>query len=138
MGYCYDQCLEVTTQSQVEGMTTQLAAPEQSQLVPHVVGTTTSFFPPCILMLYDSFVLWTTCCFIVYSQYIQHRYYPLSLCFTTSIHPLFFLKSLPKCNLSFSLRSQQQKLHSELESISEFLQMQIDQDETCDSFNTTC
>ena len=37
--------------------------------------------------------------------YKQRRYIPVSLRFTTYIHPFYFLKSLPKYNLSSSLRS---------------------------------
>ena len=69
----------------------------------HDILAQSSLSPYCILMPNASWIRHG----LILVTYIQRRYIPVSLHFTTYIHPFYFLKSLPKCNLSSSLRSLQ-------------------------------
>ena len=64
---------------------------------PNLVLIVSSLFPH-ITFLMDSLCISS-------QLYIQRRYTLVFLHFTTYINPFYFLKSLPKCNLSSSLRS---------------------------------
>ena len=102
---CYDRCLLETTWTQAKGMTTMIGCTVVVSVSASCSRcynlTQSSFSPQCFLMYCTSWTLHGS----YDQQYIQHRYIPISLCFTNSTIPLSFLKSLPKCNLSSSLRS---------------------------------
>ena len=100
----YNQCLQDIAWRRAKSMTTQSAALQQSQLVPHVVSATTLLYPNNLLILYVSCTvhgfLILSSHFSIYS--IDTLLYSYALPFIQS--PLTPLKSLPKCNLSSSLR----------------------------------
>ena len=62
--------------------------------------TWSSFSPYHILMYYTSWMLYGSCD----QQYIQHRYTPVSLCFTIYTIPLLLLKTLPQLQSELQLK----------------------------------
>ena len=77
----------------------------KSQSAPHVVGADTSLSLCCFLMFYDILDSWLLYCYNMFTciYSIDTILYPYTLPLQSI--PLSTLKSLPKCNLSFSLRS---------------------------------
>ena len=77
----------------------------KSQSVPHVVRVSTSLSLHCFLMFYDVLDSWLLYCYNMFTciYSIDTILYSYTLPLQSIL--LSTLKSLPKCNLSFSLKS---------------------------------
>ena len=87
IGKGYDDMISCTTCSLSQHLM-------QKVLLPYFVLAVSSCFHPHVCLVVD---LWTS------TNSVNTFIYPYAL--PLLIHPLYFLKSLPKCNLSSSLRS---------------------------------
>ena len=77
----------------------------KSQSVPHVVGADISLSLHCFLMFYDVLDSWLLSCYNMFTHIYSIDTILYSYTLPLQSIPLSTLKSLPKCNLSFSLRS---------------------------------